>query len=173
MHLPVRQIAYFVPDLEAAAMAHHVAFGSGPYFIGRHIPLAWSEHRGQQVIHDHSSAYGQWGDVMVEFVEQHGEDASAFHDLYPAGSGRYGLHHVAMFVDDLEAAIRHFESQNIPLAQLSETTTGTRYAFADTTATLGHMIEIYEPTPPLLGFYAKVAGAAQDWSGSDVLREMR
>ena len=33
---------------------------------------------------------GQWGEVMIEFVEQAGGDPSAFHDLYPAGSGRFG-----------------------------------------------------------------------------------
>ena len=40
MDLPVRQIAYFVADIEQAALAHHAAFGSGPYYLGRHVPLA-------------------------------------------------------------------------------------------------------------------------------------
>lgn len=172
MDLPIRQTAYFVPDLEQAALAHHRAFGSGPYFIGRHIPLAWSEHRGTRVHHDHSSAYGQWGDVMIEFVEQHGDDPSAFHDLFPPGSNRYGLHHVALFVDMLDEAIAHFGAKGMPLAQLSETSTGTRYAFVDASATLGHMLELYEPSRPLLGFYAKVAAAARGWDGQNPLREL-
>ncbi len=172
MGLPVRQIAYFVADIEQAARAHHAAFGSGPYFLGRQVPLAWSEHRGLRVTHDHSSAYGQWGDVMIEFVQQHGDDPSAFHDLYPVGSGRYGPHHVAVFVEALDAAISRFGQGGMALAQLSETITGTRYAFVDGSSTLGHMIELYEPTEPLLRFYAMVAKAAAGWDGSDPLREL-
>lgn len=170
--LPVRQIAWFVPDIEAAARAHSAAFGSGPYFVFEHVPLAWSEHHGQRVTHDHSSAYGQWGDVMVEFVMQHGDDPSAFHDMFPAGSGAKGLHHMALWVDELDQAIADFAAQTMPLAQLSETTTGTRYAFVDATETLGHMLELYEPTEQLTGFYAIVREAAQGWSGENAIRKL-
>ncbi|QGN54290.1 VOC family protein [Novosphingobium sp. Gsoil 351] len=172
MALPVRQIAYFCADIEASARAHSASFGSGPFFLGRHVPLSWSEHRGVRVQHDHSSAYGQWGEVMVEFVQQHGTDPSAFHDLYPVDSGRLGLHHLAVWVDRLDEALSHFEDAGMPLAQLSETAGGTRYAFVDAAATHGHMIELYEPTPGLTGFYAMVADAARGWTGGNLLREL-
>ena len=68
---PVRQIAYFVADVRASAAAHAQQFGSGPYFVSEHIPLARSLHRGVERSLDHSSAYGQWGDVMVELVVGH------------------------------------------------------------------------------------------------------
>ena len=170
--VPVRQIAWFVPDIETAARAHSVAFGSGPYFTFEHVPLNWSEHRGVRVTHDHSSAYGQWGDVMVEFVTQHGDHPSAFHDMYPHGSGEQGLHHMALWIDDLDAAIADHSQKGMPLAQLSETATGTRYAFVDATNHLGHMLELYEPTEQLTSFYAMVREAAQGWDGSDVIRKL-
>ncbi|MFZ9394567.1 MAG: VOC family protein [Erythrobacter sp.] len=169
---PVRQIAWFVPDIVAAAHAHHAAFGSGPFFVFEHVPLSWSEHRGVAVRHDHSSAYGQWGEVMVEFVMQHGDDPSAFHDMFPVGSGAQGLHHMAIWVDDLETAIAHLARQSMPLAQLSQTATGTRYAFVDATNSLGHMLELYEPTEALTGFYAFVREAAQGWDGTDPIRHL-
>ena len=34
----------------------------------------------------------------------------------------------------------------------------TEFAFHDARATLGHLIEIYEPSPPLRDFYAHVRG---------------
>ena len=170
--LPIRQIAYFVPDIEAAARAHHAAFGSGPYFVFRRIPIERSVHRGVPQLHVHSSAYGQWGDVMVEFVEQEGTHPSAFHDLYPCGSGRYGMHHVALWVDDLDAAIAEFVDAGMPLAQQLRTETGTDYAFVDASVSLGHMIELYEPTDQLTGFYATVREAAQDWDGSEPIRSL-
>jgi len=170
--LPVRQLAYYVPDIETAARAHSAAFGSGPYFAFRHVPLTRSVHRGSQRVFDHSSLYGQWGDMMLEFVEVHSTDPSAFSDVFPTGSGRHGLHHTAVMVDHLDSAIERFAAQAMPLAQLSETTTGTRFAFVDATATLGHMIELYEASEGLVGFYDMVRTAAKDWDGSDVIREL-
>lgn len=168
--LPVRQLAYKVNDLAAAAAAHHRAFGSGPFFVLPHIALASSVHRGVERPFDHSSAYGQWGSVMVELVVQHNPDDSGLHEMYPYGSGREGLHHAALFVDNLEAAIARFEAQGLPLVQRMVTATGTAFVYIDARSTLGHMLELYEPTPQLTGFYAMVAAAARDWDGSDLLR---
>lgn len=170
--LPVHQVAYFVPDIEAAARAHSAIFGSGPFFTFYHVPLSSSVHRGVERPFDHSSAYGQWGDVMLEFVTQHGDEPSTIHDLYPAGKGRYGLHHSAVFVDNLDAGIALFEGRGMPLSQLSQTITGTRFAFVDATKLLGHMIELYEPAGAIEQFYAMVAEAADGWDGSDPIRDL-
>ncbi|MFN3863170.1 MAG: VOC family protein [Erythrobacter sp.] len=170
--LPVRQLAYKVNDLEAAAAAHHRRFGSGPFFLARHVALASSHHRGVARPFDHSSAYGQWGSVMVELVVQHNPDDSALHEMFPHHERAEGLHHAALFVDDLEGAIARFEAEGAPLAQLSVTASGTAFAFIDNRASLGHMLELYEPTAPLTSFYDFVAAAAQGWDGRDLLREL-
>lgn len=170
--LAVRQLAYKVNDLEAAAAAHHRQFGSGPFFVLRHVALASSHHRGIERPFDHSSAYGHWGSVMVELVVQHNPDPSALHDMFPHGSGAEGLHHAALFVDDLDAEIARFEAEGAPLAQLSVTQAGTGFAFVDTRARLGHMLELYEPTPQLTSFYDFVAEAAKGWDGTDLIREL-
>ena len=170
--LAVRQLAYKVNDLEAAAEAHHRAFGSGPFFVMRHVALASSMYRGTEQPFDHSSAYGQWGSVMIELVVQHNPDPSALHDMFPHRERAEGLHHTALFVDDLHAEIARFEAAGAPLAQLSVTQTGTAFAFVDTRASLGHMLELYEPTAQLTGFYDFVAAAAQGWDGRDLIREL-
>lgn len=170
--LPIRQLAYKVNDVAAAALCHHRRFGSGPFFILRHVALASSQHRGVAQPFDHSSAYGQWGGVMVELVQQHNPQASALHDMFPRDTNAEGLHHAALFVDDLSVAIARFESEGAPLAQFSVTATGTAFAFVDTRKSLGHMLELYEPSELLTGFYAFVANAAQDWDGQDPVREL-
>ena len=170
--LPLRQVAYFVADLAEAAAAHTRSFGSGPFFVLEHVALSRCEHCGIAHPLDHSSAYGQWGDAMVELVVQHNADPSAFHDMYPHGSGRYGIHHTALFVDDLRAAIAGFAADGLPLAQYAVTTSGTDFAFIDATARYGHMIELYERTPTLTGFYAMVAAAAENWDGRDPVRKL-
>ncbi len=109
---------------------------------------------------------------MVEFVQQHSDGPSAIRDMYPAGTDNFGLHHAATFVENLDEGIAHFEAQGSPLAQLSTTVTGTRFAFMDMTATLGHMVELYEPNEAISGFYAMVREAAQGWDGKDVIRDL-
>jgi hypothetical protein len=162
--LPIRQIAYFVPDVRAAAQAHSAAFGSGPYYVADHIALTRAVHRGVERELDHSSAYGQWGEVMIEFCQQNNPGPSAFHDLYPEGSGREGLHHVALFVDNLDAAVADFTGRGATLALDARMTDGFRYVFLDTIATYGHMLELYEPTDNLKGFYEYVRRKAGDFS---------
>ena len=82
---PIRQIAFFVPDAGAAAKAHHAAHGSGPFLLAENIPLARATYRGQPAHLDHSSAYGQWGDVMVEFVQQNNPGPRSFTTSIPRG----------------------------------------------------------------------------------------
>jgi hypothetical protein len=168
---PIRQIAYFVPDVREAALEHSRIFGSGPYFVRDSIALRMCRHRGQDARLDHSSAYGQWGGVMVEFVQQNNAGASVFHDLYPEGSGRSGLHHVALFAPDMAGAIAAYEAAGHPLALYAETAEGgLPFAMIDAVAAYGHMIELYPPLPALVGFYAMVEAAAADFDGRDVLR---
>ena len=161
--LPVRQVAYFVADVRQAARRHHALFGSGPYFVADNIPLARSLHRGVERPLDHTSAYGQWGEVMIEFVQQNNSGPSAFHDLYPEGSGGEGLHHVALFVDSLDEAEARMMKEGFETALDASMMDGFRYLFVDTLAAYGHMIELYEPAPALTGFYEHVRGNAGDF----------
>ena len=166
---PIRQIAYFVPDVRAAARAHHALFGSGPYFVAEHIPLRLAKHRGIDRPLDHSSAYGQWGELMIEFVQQNNPGPSAFHDMYPEGSGREGVHHVALFVDDVQAEIARFAAAGHATALYAEMNDGFAFAFIDTAQSLGHMVELYAPVPSLTDFYAMVAAAAETFDGGEVI----
>lgn len=170
MNLPVRQIAYFCSDVRAAALAHTQAFGSGPFFVAEHIPLRRSEHRGVPRPLDHTSAYGQWGELMVEFVQQNNPGPSVFHDLYPEGSGRGGLHHLALFVDDLPAAIAAHRAAGREVALYAEMADGFAFAMIDMVAEAGHFLELYEPRPALTGFYDMVARKASGWDGADPVR---
>lgn len=166
---PVRQIAYFVPDVRVAAAAHARLFGSGPYYVADHIPLARAVHRGIERTLDHSSAYGQWGEVMIEFCQQNNPGPSAFHDLYPEGEGGQGLHHVALFVDHLDEAVARFAAKGQPLALDATMNDGFRYVFVDAVAELGHMIELYSPVPSLIGFYDLVRASAGDFSKGPII----
>ena len=161
------QIAYAVPDAEEHA-ARWVALGAGPFFVRRHICVADVFHRGKPAEFDHTSAYGQWGAVMVELVQDHGSGPNVIRDMYAPGES--GLHHLAFFVDDLDAVTADLGRAGFPLAMRAATGGGTRFHFVDAVANHGHMFELYERTGHLAAFYAQVALAAQGWDGSDPVR---
>jgi hypothetical protein len=164
------QVAYHVPDPVTAAERYARDFGWGPFFLMEHIPLERAAWRGTTIHFDHSSAYGQAGDVMVELITQHNEGPSALRDVYAAHES--GLHHVACFVPDLPVALAAFAARGNALALDARTATGVDFAMVDLVDELGHMLELYEASEPLAKFYEYVRRKSLGWDGRDPLRRL-
>jgi len=156
------QIAYATDDVHAAA-GRWTERGIGPFFVIEHIALSDVEIDGRPAAFDHSSAYGQWGSVMVELICQHDPGAEPV-------VGSSGVHHVASFVDDFDAASEGLIADGFARTLLAHTTGGQAFAFHDARSTLGHHLEIYEATDRLTGFYAMVRNASVDWDGTKPIR---
>jgi hypothetical protein len=151
---PPVQIAYAVSDVHAAAAAWQRNLGAGPFVISEHIALASARVNGVDgpgTAFDHSSAYGQWGSLMVELVCEH---------TPPLGSTS-GVHHMAFFVDSIDATATALAAAGWPEVLRAATASGMAFAFHDARADLGHFVEIYEPNDRLLGFYAHVRSLAE------------
>ena len=161
------QIAYHVPDPAEAAREAAARRGWGPFFLIEHIALTHCLYRGAPAAFDHSSAYGQAGDVMVELITQHNDGPSALRDLF--APHERGVHHVACFVDELASALTAQRALGYEIALEAATANGTAFAMVDTSRELGHMLELYERAK-LAPFYALVREAARAWDGSDPLR---
>jgi hypothetical protein len=141
------QIAYCVADVEEAAVMWQSQFGAGPFVIRRHIELENVRIAGAPGTFDHSSAYGQWGEIMVELVQQH----------TPVIGAPMGIHHCAYFVDDLETAQLTLVDAGFPeLLWAQVAGSSTAFAYHDAHPTLGHLIEVYVGTPRLREFYAHI-----------------
>lgn len=122
LKFPIIQIAYFVNDSREAALRAVREHGAGPFFMLERIQLAWAEHRGKRQDFLHTSAYGQWGGVMIEMVQQDEEGPSPFRDMYRPGEE--GIHHLAMMVDSLDRAYEAVKAEGYELAARAETPTG-------------------------------------------------
>jgi hypothetical protein len=157
------QIAYAVDDVDRAAAAW-AARGVGPFFVRKHIEVTNVRIRGRAASFDHSSAYGQWGDLMVELIHEHGGGRDPI-------VGTAGIHHVAHFVDDFATAATHLTDEGNREVLYAETTTGMPFAFHDGLER-GHLIEIYERTTPLARFYEMVRAASVGWDGADPVRHL-
>lgn len=170
---PVRQIAYAVDDVVLAAERHHKLFGSGPFFMAEHVLACNFVHRGIPGTFDHTTLFGQWGDVMIEFVTQHNDGPSYIHDMYPYRSGTWGLHHVALIVSDFQATLAAFNAQGFETASrfhIPANEEGFDVAFLDTRSVNGHMVEIYQDIPPILGAYEMCRKAAGYFAGRPLIQ---
>lgn len=167
--LDVAQVAYAVADLDVAARTWADSFGAGPFLVRHHPPLRAQDAAGAPAVFAHSSAYGQWGAVQVELLQVHEGTSATLGAVVPGGPG---LHHVAVFVDDLAGAGRELAARGWPRVMTAWTSSGLAFAFHDARAELGHLVEVYEPQPPLLALYTSVARAAQGWDGRDPVRPL-
>lgn len=164
MNGPPVQIAYATDDVHTAAR-RWVGRGVGPFFVLEHIALTAVEIDGRAGTFDHSSAYAQWGPMMVELICQHDPGPDP---VVPSS----GIHHVASFVDDFDAAGDALIRDGFERRLLAHTSGGQAFAFHDARSTLGHLLEIYERTDRLAGFYDMVRDAAADWNGNDPIRTL-
>jgi catechol 2,3-dioxygenase-like lactoylglutathione lyase family enzyme len=167
---PPVQIAYAVPDAEVFARRWATSTGAGPFFLRRHIAVVDVTYRGRPAAFDHTSAYGQWGSIMLELVHVHTPGPNVVTDVI--GDSPTGLHHLAFLVADLDAATEHLDEHGHPLAMTAHTGNGTEFRFVDASRALGHMIELYVDSDRLRAFYAEVADAALGWDGTDPVREL-
>jgi hypothetical protein len=163
------QLAYHVPDPAVAAVHYARELGWGPFYLMEHIPLESCSYRGSPATFDHTSAYGQAGELMIELITQHDDSPSVLRDMYAAGET--GVHHVAYFVQDLEASLRDFQQRGYEVC-LDATTSGLRFAMVDACSSVGHMLELYEPTDTLRRFYDFIRRKSQGWNGADPLRRL-
>lgn len=158
------QIAYAVDDVVLAAQ-RWVARGVGPFFVLEHIEVHHVRVSGQPATFDHSSAYAQWGSVMVELICQHDGGPSPV-------VATTGVHHMAHFVDDFAAAHTALIASGAVEILYGETASGMPFAFHEARPEYGHFIEIYERTERLGRFYDMVRDTSIGWDGNNAIRRL-
>ena len=164
------QIAFTVPDLEAACREWAERVGAGPFLIRQHMQVN-ANHDGEPAIYDHSAAFGQWGPLMLELVELHECSPAPLNDAF-RHSAPNAVNHYAYFVEDLAASSAAIQEQGFPLMMELVSSSGMQVHFLDGRSTIGGLIEIYEGSEHIRAHYAKVAELARDWDGSDPVRYM-
>jgi len=158
----ILQFSWVVPDLDAAARRWHQTMGIGPFLVNRHLTIINPLHRGQPIAPDFSTAIAQAGPVQIELVEQHDSGPSCYRDTVPAG--HEAMHHVAIIADDYDAALRLYTEGGFAVASSGQFG-DVRFCYVDTSATLGHMVEILEDKPTIQAFFGAIARAADRWNG--------
>ena len=139
------QMGYVVADLDAAITHWTTTLGIGPFRISGEILIDDARYRGSPTNVDLVIGVAQAGPIQVELIQQRNDVPSCYRDLFPPGSG--GLHHVAVRTADFHAEVARYESMGCPAA-FSGRHQGRHFAYMDTSARLGIMVELLEAVPP-------------------------
>lgn len=165
----IAQIAYHAPDIAEAAARHSALFGSGPFFVIEHVPIRTCSYRGSPAAFDHSTAVGQWGDVMVEFLTVHSAPPNLVTDI-SSDPRAPGLHHLAFIVADPAAAVKAADERGLDLAMHAVAENGIEVFFVDTSRLYGHFVELYAPSAAVTALYDFVRDQSVGFDGRNPVR---
>lgn len=99
-----KQIAYIVPDIDAAMNHWHTKHGIGPFLVARNqLPLSNAFYRGEKAPPARVNiAFGYVGDMQLELIELIGDTPSLYKEAIDRN--QTGVHHYAVGVTDFPAA---------------------------------------------------------------------
>ncbi|MEX2525810.1 MAG: VOC family protein [Gammaproteobacteria bacterium] len=166
------QNAWVVPDVEAAAMNWVRNFGVGPFFITQYGDDLLTDlvYRGKPGSLNILVAVSHAGPVQIELIQRLDDDPTPYSDT--VAPGQTAFHHVAVWSDDIDADVAHYEKQGAPAAITGRVIDSVRFAYLDTQATLGCMVEMVERSADFDDRLRMLEGICNDWDGSDPLRDM-
>lgn len=162
-------IGYVVDKLRSGVTRFAAATGAGPFYAMEHIVFDEVTYRGEPAVYDHSSAFGQWGPILVELTEVHdAEPAGLANALVKPGGG---VGHVGWLADSLESDVARLQASG--LGPFHTGRTGPASAvWLDGGEVFGHPVEVLQRRDELLRFYQMVREAATGWDGSEPYRPM-
>ena len=161
----IRQMAWVVPQGTFQTHIDHWvnSLGVGPWIIVERPPVINVMHRGKPSELNFSFAIAHMGTIQVEIIEQHDDAPTTYSEFITATNGKGGLHHIAYWPDDIDAAqeqvIKHLGWSLVTSAQIGE---NAKFRYFETPAPLAGM-----PSAPVMEL-AQVAGASRDYFLNDM-----
>jgi Glyoxalase/Bleomycin resistance protein/Dioxygenase superfamily len=164
----VVQFAYFVEDVEVAAMRYVERLGVGPWFLRGPFQPPEGVYRGAPTNATFEIAHAFSGATMIELIVQHDSSPSVFNER-PA-PGRFGFHHWARLTARFDEESARYSALGYEPAFSDRLPSGARVVYFDTTRDLPGMVELLEHTSEQEEVYAGFWRPSVDWDGSDPVR---
>jgi len=142
----IGQIALVVPNLERAVEVYWNQFGIGPWqFFTYQAPLLKKmSYRGQRADFAFRIALASIGELRMELIEL--IRGNTIHAEFVKKHG-YGVHHLGMFVDDIEKAIANAKNHGIEMIMDGEgwgVDGDGHFAYLDTEDLIGITLEFIQ-----------------------------
>lgn len=164
----IAQIGYVVRDIDAA-MDRWVEHGVGPWFYVDRVQTDYFRYRGVDSDMQMSVALANSGDVQLELIQPRNDAPSMYKDFLD--SGREGAQHIAYWSNDFQTLLDRSLAEGYTIGQ--EGSIGGeqgRFAYLDTEAEQGTVIEISDISGPKGQFFQYIRDVAATWDGSDPIR---
>lgn len=163
------QIAYLVEDIDVT-MAHWLRHaGLGPWTCFRNIELD-THFDGRDFKMRIHEALAYMGDLQIQLVQS--LDPPETNTPYQSyvRAGRWGVHHMAFFSDDVDADIKRAREQGFDRVCSMKDKGGYRYFYCQSSAMPDVWIEFLESYPRLREIFEQGIAAAATWDGTEPIR---
>lgn len=163
------QIAFIPRDFEECLRFWTRTMGAGPFYHLEHIPLQNTRYMGEPAECDLSAALGYWGDIQIEMIVQHDEAPSIYRDWLK--SGRTGVHHIGVVVDDYDRAYDALKDAGGIPVQETEIVGATRASYFQMPDPDAPLVELLYLKPHFMRLWDHMRDMSAAWDGvSDPLR---
>ncbi len=164
------QSAWVVDDIESAALQWAENTGVGPFFVAEYQEGVIEEtmYRGESSPITMKTALAQAGDIQIELIQPTGNFKNAYRDTVPVGKA--ALHHIAIWSNDLDSDVARYLDKGFEVAASGGAGGVVRFVYIDTSAVLGHMIELVEDTEVIRAVFKIVADSSKNWDGANPVR---
>ncbi|MFK8020455.1 MAG: VOC family protein [Pseudomonadales bacterium] len=165
------QSAWVVDDIEVAALHWAEHAGVGPFFVADYHEgvLEESTYRGAPAPITMKTALAQAGDMQIELIQPTGIHRNIYRDTVPVGKPAF--HHIAVWTDNFEVDLAKYVDKGFEIAASGRAGGAVRFAYIDTCASLGHMVELVEDTQDVRSVFQMITDASLNWDGSNPVRD--
>jgi catechol 2,3-dioxygenase-like lactoylglutathione lyase family enzyme len=165
----IRQVAYLVPDIEAAMDHWSRVLGVGPWYYNPRVPIRNYHYRGERHEPHNSVALANAGALQIELLQPRNDVPSMYRDFLRAG--HQGVQHVAYWTESFDADLARAEAAGFVVCMGGEVGENGRFVYFEDRSNLpGTTIELSEVAGPKGRLFKLIREAAAGWDGSDPVR---
>ncbi|RYZ00478.1 MAG: VOC family protein [Comamonadaceae bacterium] len=168
----IRQVAYLVPDIEAAMDHWARVLGVGPWYYNPRVPIQNYTYRGERYEPHNSVALANAGGLQIELLQTRNDVPSMYRDFLRAGL--QGVQHVAYWTEDFDADLARAREAGFKVCMGGEVGERGRFVYFEEqpagNAYPGTVVELSEVAGPKGKLFTLIREAAQGWDGQDPVR---
>lgn len=169
MGSPIDQLGYVVPDIGAAMERWLGQLDVGPFFHLPRPPLGGLRYRGRPTDAAIAVALTYAGDLQVELIQPLDDHPSPYRDFALAQGS--GLHHVARFAPDFDAAVAaRAAAGRDPVYEGHGLTPDQRFAYFEAGSNGEGTVEEVVELAGVGGFFEHIRSACAAWDGTAPVR---
>ncbi|WCP14870.1 hypothetical protein sphantq_03320 [Sphingobium sp. AntQ-1] len=164
------QMAYTVPDLDAAMQSFTADLRVGPWFVFRQLSGPNPLYRGVQSHARNDIALGFAGHMQIELIQPLDDQPSVYKETIAVKG--HGFHHFGVATRTFDRACAAHSAKGYDLAFTDAVEGVGRIAYFDTRGVLPGMLELIEASSELEALFGMIHAASVDWDGCCPVREI-